>query len=116
MIHDDESLGWIKRHNMALSSVSMQCFPFYSIIKALNRTRIDFFSLDIEGDELAILQTIPWDKVDIRMLAVEYVHNRMKNQELQMYMASVGYDTLLKMQRDDGGVHDIIFRHRRLSN
>jgi hypothetical protein len=27
---------------------------------------IDYFSLDVEGAELAILKTIPWDKVDIK--------------------------------------------------
>ncbi len=26
-----------------------------------------FFSLDVEGAELAILLTIPWDKVDIQV-------------------------------------------------
>ena len=26
-----------------------------------------FFSLDVEGAEFAILQTIPWDKVDIQV-------------------------------------------------
>ena len=27
---------------------------------------IDFLSLDVEGSELDILETVPWDKVDIR--------------------------------------------------
>ena len=114
MIHDKESLNWIHKQNIAIQSVSMQCFPFYSIIKALNQTRIDFFSLDIEGDELGVLQTIPWGKVDIRMLAVEYVHEKGKHQDVQNYMERMGYETLLKLQRDDGGVHDVIFRKKGL--
>lgn len=37
------------------------------MLAALNRTTVDYFSLDIEGDELSILKTIPWDSVDIRV-------------------------------------------------
>ena len=47
--------------------VPVQCFPIYSILAALNRTTVDYFSLDIEGDELSVLKTIPWDSVDIRV-------------------------------------------------
>ena len=47
----------------------MQCFPFYSIMLALGRTQIDFFSLDIEGGELDVLKTIPWKRVDIKVLS-----------------------------------------------
>ena len=33
--------------------------------------RIDFLSLDIEGAELMVLETIPWDKVNIQSILVE---------------------------------------------
>ena len=45
----------------------MQCVPFYSVIKALGKPTIDFMSLDIEGTELQVLKTIPFDQVDIRV-------------------------------------------------
>ena len=45
----------------------MQCFPLYSILLALNQLTVDFFSLDIEGDELRVLQTIPFDKVRVQL-------------------------------------------------
>ena len=50
-----------------LGSVHVQCFPIYSILTALNQTTVDYFSLDIEGDELAVLKTIPWDRVNIKV-------------------------------------------------
>ena len=77
---------------------------------------MDYFSLDIEGDELNVLKTIPWHLVDIRMLTVEYVHEKGKHGELQKYMEYVGYKTLLKMQRDDGGVNDLIFMKNGIEN
>ena len=47
--------------------VTIQCFPFYSVLLAIGQTRIDFFSLDVEGHELEILKTIPWHQVDIKV-------------------------------------------------
>ena len=32
---------------------------------------MDFLSIDIEGAELAVLNTIPWDKVDIELVMLE---------------------------------------------
>lgn len=39
----------------------------------LNRTRVDYFSLDVEGLELEILKTIDFNKFDIKVLSVEFV-------------------------------------------
>ena len=33
--------------------------------------RVDLLSLDIEGAEQKVLETIPWDKVDIGMVMIE---------------------------------------------
>ncbi len=33
--------------------------------------RIDFLSLDIEGAEMLVLQTIPWEKVNIQSILIE---------------------------------------------
>ena len=46
-------------------TVEVQCFPLFSILLALKRTQIDYFSLDVEGSEFDVLKTIPWDQVNI---------------------------------------------------
>ena len=48
--------------------VNVQCFPLYSILLAHGRTNIDVFVLDVEGHELKVLKTIPWDKVRIKVI------------------------------------------------
>ena len=47
--------------------VNATCLPLYSILLALDNPRVDYFSLDIEGNELEVLKTIPFDKVDIKV-------------------------------------------------
>ncbi|KAG8033883.1 hypothetical protein G9C98_008364 [Cotesia typhae] len=51
--------------------IDVQCFPLASYIAALNVTTVDYFSLDVEGNEMDVLRTIPFDKVDIKVF-IEY--------------------------------------------
>ena len=55
-------------------SIRLQCFPLYSILMALGNPKVDYFSLDIEGAEFPVLKTIPFDKVDIRLIDIEFNH------------------------------------------
>lgn len=47
--------------------VNVTCLPLYSILMALNNPPVDYFSLDVEGYELSVLKTIPFDKVLIKV-------------------------------------------------
>ena len=48
------------------------CIPLFSILEAIGMTHIHLFSLDVEGAELDILRTIPFDKVTIDLFVIEY--------------------------------------------
>ena len=58
--------------DLASKVYKVQCFPLYSILVAVGQTTVDYFSLDVEGVELDILRTIPWDKVDIKVRIVTF--------------------------------------------
>ena len=60
--HIGESIG----HTVA------QCFDLYSMLLAVGRTHIDYLSLDVEGPELLVLKTIPFDRITIDIITVEY--------------------------------------------
>ena len=47
--------------------IRVVCLPLTYILNAIGNPKIDYFSLDIEGAELAVLKTIPWEKVDIKV-------------------------------------------------
>ncbi len=55
----------------------------------MNVTKIDFLSLDVEGFEMPILRSLPWDKLDISVIAVEYSHG--KKPDYVKFMTSKGY-------------------------
>ena len=49
---------------------NVMCFPLAGILKAIKVSYIDYFSLDVEGDELAILKTINFKRFDIKVSTI----------------------------------------------
>ena len=41
-----------------MRTIKVQCFPIYSVLKAIGNPKIDYFSLDIEGAELQVTYNI----------------------------------------------------------
>ena len=46
----------------------VQCLPLFTIARALNVRHIHLFSLDVEGAEMGILNTIPWNLLQFTVL------------------------------------------------
>ena len=86
-------------------SITTQCVPFYSTILALGNPRIDFMSLDIEGAELLVLKTIPFDLVDISVLLIEIDHLgeifEGDNDELRRFLHKQDYVFYKRLSIDD---------------
>ena len=60
--------------------------------------KIDFMSLDVEGAELAVLSSIPWDRVDIELIMVEF--NHIDKQVLDDIMNKAGYSLYKTLEID----------------
>jgi hypothetical protein len=68
---------------------------------------IDFFSLDVEGGELAVLQSINHDQVVFGIILVEAdEHNLRKNTALRTYVERQGYTFLGELERSYWFVHE----------
>jgi len=98
--------NWKSDHNRKVKdSVTAQCFPFYSILLAIGNPTVHYFSLDVEGVEVDVLKTIPWDKVDIKVLSIEYTHidwraaMRLMEKNGYQYKYNVGEDMIF-VKRD----------------
>ena len=63
-----EVKGWAENQIEKKSDhIQALCLPLISMLNAIGNPTVDYFSLDIEGVELNVLRTIPWDKVDIKV-------------------------------------------------
>lgn len=90
-------------------TVNVQCFPLYTYLMALNVTTIDYFSLDVEGSELNVLKTIPFDKIDIKTLSVEFFHVKEGDDGVRTYLENKGFIVTAKVTRQDRLANDYIF-------
>ena len=78
----------------------VECYPLYSLLLSIGQERnIDFFSLDVEGAELAVLKTIPWDKVRIELVMIEVNHSN--KAEIDNVMISAGYQVHKVLSNQD---------------
>ena len=60
------SLGSSQFKNAPVATVvDVHCLPLFTLLAALDFPTVDFFSLDVEGAELGILESIPWHQVNI---------------------------------------------------
>ncbi len=74
----------------------MPCFPITAILRAIEVTHVDYFSLDVEGPELDILRVFPFDEVTVDVFTVEYAVQgckkctRDKVTQLRAFFAKLG--------------------------
>ena len=69
------------------------CHPLANVLPVLGVTHIDFFSLDVEGAELQVLQTFPFNSVTVSIFCVEATgHAVDKDESVIIFLISQGYD------------------------
>ncbi|XP_043208734.1 uncharacterized protein LOC122374191 [Amphibalanus amphitrite] len=87
----------IKKHlhpNEAIVRYPVDCYPLYTILLAMNITTVDFFSLDVEGQEMGVLAYLPWDKLNIKLVLVEFHMGHFWNphtDQIRWFMEQQGY-------------------------
>lgn len=92
------------------SVVDVQCFPLNSILDALSIYHIDYLSLDVEGAELDILNTIEWTRLTIDVMTVEYNMRMSKLKKLRSLLNGTFTEVaLLPMGRRPSAAQDVVF-------
>ena len=95
---DKRTYGKTDRCAHAGESVNIKCASLLSIMSALNIYHIDYFSLDVEGAEMFILESIDWDRLTIDLFTIETHVNR---DTILTFMTTHGYKWIAKLYEDD---------------
>jgi len=77
------------------SYIDVECDLFENIVQ---NDKIDFLSLDTEGNELKILQTIDFNKFNIDVITVE---NNNNDNKFLNYLTSTGYQFVTRLGCDE---------------
>lgn len=98
-----------KKHDMLYGicdednkTCTKECITFTKLLDDNNAPNIiDFLSLDTEGSELKILQSLDHDKYTIKYLTVEHNNIDQYQKQIQDFLKSKGYEYLETNQWDD---------------
>lgn len=85
--------------------MELQCLPLGSLILAMGNPTVNYLSLDLEGAEMQVLESLPWSKVNIEVISAEV--NLLgsvfpgSRQGLHSLMSTVGYTYIGSLEHDD---------------
>ncbi|KAH3804646.1 hypothetical protein DPMN_132935 [Dreissena polymorpha] len=79
-------------------TVTVQCYSLLDVLVVIGTKKVDYFSLDVEGAELYILEAIDWNQIDIDVFTIETDQHRDK---IMSFMKDHGYKWLTHLQGDD---------------
>jgi FkbM family methyltransferase len=82
--------------------IKVKTFTLQSILDNHNVNHIDLLSVDTEGSELAVLQSIDFKKVKIECIVVE---NNFQKKNVEEYLTIKGYRLVEKLSHDDIFLH-----------
>ena len=82
----------------AKENVVVKCYSLSSLMNTLGQAHIDYFSLDVEGAEMIILQSIDWKHFDIDVFTIETDQCR---QDILTFMKTHGYKWIKTISDDD---------------
>ncbi|WP_323597234.1 FkbM family methyltransferase [Peribacillus frigoritolerans] len=78
--------------------IKVRTIPLQSILDEHNVNHIDFLSIDTEGSELTVLQSINFNQVKIDCITVE---NNFQERSVQDFLMTKGYRLAEKLAYDD---------------
>lgn len=98
-IHRDvQTYGHTKQWHGAGDVVTTPCYALGTLLESLDVHHVDYFSLDVEGAEVHILNSIDFERYTFGVLSIEVQENR---QEIHHIMTAKGYERFHSLQIDD---------------
>lgn len=91
----------IKQYNQVKRLVEVNCMLPGELLKKHNIDKVDFCSIDVEGNELGIVKAIDFESVVVDVFSVENAYDDLK---MELFLANKGYKLIKKVG------HDEIFR------
>jgi hypothetical protein len=81
---------WVDKSNEG-ATTEVTCYPHNAMLKALNVSTVDFWSLDTEGSEISILKTVDFDAVIMFGLVFIEANNAKHLKQMTELMKSLGF-------------------------
>ena len=96
--HDKKTEREIETYGGSSEVIKVQGYLLSNLLDKHNLKSVDYLSLDIEGGEFEVLETINFERYDIRYLTIE---NNYNEQNIRDLMKEKGYNFFLHHHKDD---------------
>jgi len=95
--------SFIKQYGGQKSLVPVRVFTTQQVLDKFGIVRIDYMSLDTDGNELDVLRGIDWSRTFVGMLTIENIGN---DRGIREFMADRGYNHVSHLMWDDVFAHE----------
>jgi FkbM family methyltransferase len=87
--YDPRHVERIKREGQKVDEIEISCVTLADVLEKNNIFRIDYLSIDTEGNEFKIIKSIDFDRFDIEVITVE---NNYHDKEQTDYIIAKGFE------------------------
>ncbi len=94
----DEMQDAINNHGAQMQTVTVNCVRLGDVLRQHQIDKVDYLSIDTEGIEFTILQTIPLHDLDITVITIE---NNFTDGRIERYLRSKGYRLIAILSCDE---------------
>ncbi len=88
----------LKEYGGTKEEIEVNCYNINTVLKENNITKVDFFTIDTEGNEMKILNTIDFNAFDFDLFIVE---NNYETEEMNDFMKTKGFKRIKKIGHDE---------------
>lgn len=96
--HQSRINNEINQFGGKINKIKMPVFKLQTILDQHNITEIDYCSVDTEGSEFNILNSIDFDRTRIKLFSIE---NNYGDDKIKKFLEKKGYVLHVKLQWDD---------------
>ncbi|CAF0718045.1 unnamed protein product [Brachionus calyciflorus] len=80
--------------------IYVPCFSLNTILKAINISKVDFFSLDLEGGEWDVLSSLDFNNIDYRSFVIEHNRDKERRDKMTNFLLQNNYNLTLTTELD----------------
>lgn len=91
-------------NKFGLRPKEVPCRTLQSLIDKHRISHVDFFSLDVEGYEIEVLNGLDFNIIRPKYILIEVTESQENQKKILEYMSSIGYDNIEKVS-----INDVLF-------
>ena len=109
-----QKMNWMRGEMGSGDVINVSACPLHQVLKVLNRNTVDYWSLDTEGSELAILKGSGIENFELGILTVEHNNEAAKRNAIVDFLETLGIQRVVAGAQDDYFANPAYFQKRGL--